>query len=537
MADKKKPDFEDLMIVLLFIAGFVLRVQMLGIIDYPGNLKAADAVNHQMIAQGIAESEQYKYMPIEYSFGHEKVVNYLPPLYYISLASLTKISGLSTWNLSVVMGMLFNSLWILVIYLIANSVFKKKEIALIAGSLFVLPLNIDIWTYYSYIGMHVQAAGNALFGFSLYLVIEYLQKPKTWKLLLLALSSLGIYLVHFSELFPLLALLAVVLIKYLKTAKKDFRLVAGSFALLLIPAFLYLPRMIGWFSNRASSVTSLVRFQIPEVTDRMLYPGLFSIHWIILLLALAGLVQVVLNRKKYKQFLLIFGYLLVYIYLGSIISPQTYILRHKSLLPLFILPLAAYLIYYLVVENLTKVINFNKSYIAAFLSFLVVIAGVSGYLSLKERLGYRNISPERYAALKYLEDNSLPGSKVLVFSGFGQGSEAYDMRVNFNVEMSELSRIVSYIVENNETPENIRTSCSNRTSFMIHYAGETSFFTHDYYDLDCPESFTDFDFILMENMNDQIAQLNQYIYYDMLKKNFTAIYAQDNIIILKNENR
>ncbi|MBN2421636.1 hypothetical protein JXB41_00290 [Candidatus Woesearchaeota archaeon] len=526
---------EDWIILILFVLGLILRISTVGIFDYPGNLKAADAFNHQLVADNIINTGSYKNMPPYFVYNKADIINVLPPLFYIHVAATGKVTGLQTWNISAIFGMVYNAFQILIIYIFASKIFNSKKIGLIAGSMFVLPFNIDVWIYNSYIGMSIQALGNLLLIFSYYIFYDYVIEEKFWKTIVLTLALTGIYLSHFSELAAFIPLLFIVLIKIIKCKNiiQISRRILIMGLISIIPFVLYIPRVLMWFENRGKNS---IKFHIPSEKIPLLFPELSDLSIIILILAITGLIQVLLNWKKYKDFILLEGYFFAYIYIGAMFIVPTYILRHKAILPFFVYPIAAYIIYSLLVKNIANLINLNKTIIVLAVCLIFIAAGIPHYTELKNRLQYQHITKEKFDLLNWLNSITTEDDLIFFFDGFYQGANMFLKRANYILEVERLPEAAQYIAENRELPE--IDFCPEGSSFVIRFEKELSLFNYEKQEIGfCPKRFIDFDYIIFEHLNQNIWQLNQFIINDILINinNFTKIYEQNNIVILKNE--
>jgi hypothetical protein len=233
----------ELIVLIFFIAGFVLRINSLGILDYPGNIKSCDATNYYLLINHIASNSTFLF-PGFMAYGQQDVPIVHPPIFLLINSALFSLSNLEGWNILVFVSLLINSLIIIIMYYITTLIFNSEDAGLIASALYVLPANINVWIWPWYIGMFIQGLGFTLVFFSIYLWLSEFEKPSVRGFLLLLITLTGIFLAHFSDLLLVLPLILVLIAAKQKFIKKNILSFATAGLILLVPVTFMSPDLL-----------------------------------------------------------------------------------------------------------------------------------------------------------------------------------------------------------------------------------------------------------------------------------------------------
>ena len=325
-------------------------------LSHPGNLKAADAFYHSLMVEGIIDTHQWNYFDNYVSLGQKNAVNVQPPLYYISAAILTLFSNAPPWITIYLLVCISQAFFLFLTYLIAKEVFEDEKIGILAGSFAILPLVVKAWLYSLYIGIWLQIASFFFLLTFLWLFIRYFKKKENWTLIFMGVCISSVLLTHPMDLFFLFFPSILVGIDLIKNMKKNFSvfvkksLIFGSIPLISIISML--PRILFQWSSQGGDQFKFGLYS-PNIiyTSRsylqgLPFPDIFYMNWIILGIFILGFIQLSLNWKKYKIWILatLYYFGIIYSSLFLVKSPH-YFGRARYLTPYFIYPTVGYLLF------------------------------------------------------------------------------------------------------------------------------------------------------------------------------------------------
>jgi hypothetical protein len=521
---------KELIVIVFFILAFYIRINVNGIyLNNPGNLKAADAIYHSLMAEGIAEgypiAEQAPYM----AQNLEHVINIVPPHTGTITGALIALTGQASWNLYNIVICLLSAFSVLIIYLLGKHVFNE-EIGLLASGLMIIPFNFGKWYYLLSIGIWPNSAVFTFLLFSVLLAYLYHETRKEIYLFLTGITAAAVFQTHFSELLliflPFLYLVFLIVIEKKNLVTKLAYLGALPFLVLLIS----IPNLLSWDVGSASTFALNFGLDIPDYIPQV---GDFGIVYG--LLSLYALVQIFLNRKKYSLFIIYILFLAVFLYILPyfLSNPYYMTLRPRDFTLFFLVILSSYAVYHLL-----KIVIPQKYHLTSILAliFIATILAYPKYAEFSKQVDYQNIPEIRYEAYRWIIENTPDESFIYYYAMAGQKIENMMKRPGFTVDFSKLSATLS------------RHNLSQ--GFPLEYEGEwyqassvdpsyrTGLFSFEKYPYKETPSVLDLDYIYFENSNEQIAQLNYAVAQYLIDEHgFIPVFNNDFAWVLLNANK
>ena len=536
--------------IILFVLAtlFYLNIDKVPL-THPGNLKAADAFYHSMMVEGILDTKQWNYFDSFVSLGQEKAVNVQPPLYYINSAILTLFSNIPSWVMIYILFCITQALFSLVTYLIAKEVFEEDNIGIIAASLAVLPLSLKAWLYSLYIGIWLQIASFLFLFTFLWLFIRYLKKKEDWTLVFMGICISSVLLTHPMDLFFMFLPSVIVGLDLLNKNKKNIVVfVKKGFMFALIPLISIismLPRILFQWSHQGSGQFKFGFYTPNEVyitrnyLEGLPFPDIFYVHWIILIIFTFGLIQLMLNWKKYKTWLISTFYYFGIIYLSVFLVQEShYFGRARYITPYIIYPTVAYIIYFLVNQFLKslKSKKLKEIYLVCFISIIIVAASIPSYNLLKNSMQGEHITLNEWPAYLWIQKNTPKDSKLLFFGTATQAEYMYSKRISGVFGFEEFNRIISLASQNNITSTEFNGAWGGNT---LRATRRYEISLTNYAEYPEPSNILkleEFDYVVFNNLNEQIMNINYYFANQYITKyGFVPVYDQNGVFILKNE--
>ncbi len=247
-----KPEFDamDCIIVAVFLLGFLVRVGPA--ISDPMPFGSYDLIQHYAMAmetfeRGGVPNEFPKYMNW-YGVAQDNVdgVWIYPPGNAIMMAALKNIFGLE-WPLTVhLFSALFDSLSILVVYMVGASVIKSKGAGVIAGVLFAVSSK-NIFSLY--FGQLAYEFGIMLASFAMLVFISGHHDKKYSLVLSGVAGGLSFITSPLAAGYFLFASFAVSVSGWLKSKKMSpLREFAAVLAVVALVSLFFIPKFVLWFS-------------------------------------------------------------------------------------------------------------------------------------------------------------------------------------------------------------------------------------------------------------------------------------------------
>ncbi len=504
--------------ILLFIISclFYLNINSLPYTN-PGNIKAADPFYHVINVEGILDTNQWNYVSPFIALGEEKMLNQQPPLYYLNAAILTTFSNVPAWATMYFIVCISQAFIVLLTYLMAKEAFNK-EIGAIAAAFAVLPMLLDAWLYQVYIGLWIQVAAYMFVMLFFWLFLRYFKKKEDWTLVFMGLSISSIILLHPQDLgflfFPGI-LLVIEILRNKQWLKKG--LILGG--LPALAAFSMAERFLFVWSRMGSSqyVFGLFKPHYWYVTrdylQGLVFPDIFFLPVVVLVLFAAGILQQAINWKKYKRWLFLntvyFG--IVYLSIFLVKNPH-YFQRARSLTPYFVFPTAAYIVYTAYLQ-IKKMLNQKFPDIAfiAIISILVIALSIPGYIQLRNRMSGEILTEGRWEAMEWIHENSPVGAKVLFFGTVSQSENIYAKRITAEFNPNEYNRILQEFQATNITPRRFRGSWGGVTLRGAGVIESEGLFNYQLFTEPEEEIYLeDFDYVVFFNLNNDFRNINYF---------------------------
>ncbi|MBW2987686.1 hypothetical protein KY336_04000, partial [Candidatus Woesearchaeota archaeon] len=430
-------------ILFLFILGVALRLQVDGIyVDNPGTIKAADAFYYVLSAENIAETGKYGYFPYYITDGSDDMIDAHVPLMLISGSGLTSTSGLKAWNTVYILVCIIFSLPIIIAFYFAKRLFNSDHVGILASSILVVPLFIGKWWYLMYIGMWTTAIGIALAFVCFWLVYECVNAPKDWKYIMLGLVSIGTLLFHFQDLIMIAPLILFVFFNLWKIHKltKDFFKKIG---MILIPNIFFFIFYFSRFYTVFTSGRSSFGWQNQVFTNAPYYVNINHLGYLLLGLALLGLLLMCLNYKKYIFFIGTCIYFSFYLYIFPKITAAAFDIMRSRFIIIFIAALfIAYAIYFFVI-NIHKYLKLPKITMVLAIVTIFIVAGLPGQFALVEQMKSQHLTPEKYSVMLWIQENTPKDARIFFLDGYFQHSNYYSKRVSTAPEIPELQKHIN----------------------------------------------------------------------------------------------
>lgn len=546
----------EIAVLLLFIFGWTLRANVDGLfLTHPGTIKAADPMYHSLAAQVIVDDEHYGYLPHYFAQGWKNMIDPNPPLNYLTTAALTKTSGLPVWNMMYLLVTFFEAFGIIILYLLCSKIFNSKSIGLLAAALYVIPLGVAQWWYGMYIGLWNNVGGFFFFYASLWLAYEYWTKPSRWAAFGLSLTVAGTWLIHIAELFFTAFAVAFVGLRILFWVKPWKEKIVHAVLLGIVPLIsliLYYPRyneLSSFLTAGSGGTGSFFGWYAPQLAGLPFYTSLSNFPWWLLIIAAVGVVQLLLNWKKYTPYLVANAYLFAHLFLFPwFLSAYYFFVRQRMALPFIIAPLVAYALYHFGVRLLAQLTNVRE---AVYLAIMVVlVVGVAyaytddgqGYRTLTQMKQSQHLTPEKYAALVWIQQNTPVDAEVFFLNGYYQMSDSYAKRVAFDLDFPDFVPVLQEFVASNGTllrTQFNRTGSAGNTEMVASAIDNGTFFTYGRAKQRSPvQNITDFDYVVMADfqVGDQpFVQVynSQMIQHLINEYGWRLVYDQNGIHIMQ----
>lgn len=527
-----------IIILLLFLLGFYFRLSLDGITPtHPGNLKAANAFYHVIAADHIADTGKIFSNPYWDSEGHDDIINRVSQHEAITIAPLIKLAGIEEWNISYLIVVLLSALSIPLMYILTKKIFKSEIIAIISAAILVLPLALDNWLYYMYIGIWLQSSVTPFLLLSLIFIIDVLKSPKIWEILALSITISAIFLLFPPVLIFILPFLLIILWRLLKEKEKG-KLIS-YITIPLISILIFGPILLFGDAGIAATDEKLFEIGTPNYQSAPFAKGIEVIPIILTIFGAIGLILLFLNYKKYKKEIISIIYFgIIFYILPFLMHGHTgyYLLRMKGGFLIYLAaPIIAYGIYHIAINPLSKLSkNKNTKTILTVITIIIlIITAIPAHIQLKEALSYEHITKEKYEVMLWVQENIPEGENILVLEGDYQLSGTYFKRNRFTLSQEELMEYFMGLTQGKD-PLTINGFWSGYADWG-RWSKRTGYFSFEKYEpLSKTQQLTNFNYIYFENLNPDIANINQQLASYLIEEhNYGVTYNQGISLILK----
>ncbi len=366
--------------------------------DFPYGYLASDAFLHLTVAEGIKTEGNFRTFPYYAVAGNKDVVGFNPPLFKHDVALFSYLAGIESYD--AIYFLIFTSLLlaVLVLYIILRDF--NKNIALL-----MLPLTLLVFTKNFYTGItwgQWDFYPGTMFLVGVVWCFSKLNlKGVIWPLGLLFSATL---LTHPPETFWAAGFIVFYLL-YNSVTKKQLNIKKIIYAVILsvIISFYFIPIFQGVWSERmtlkVAPMPESAGFPIVHLTD---------FGWTLIFIGL-GIVISLLYYKKlgisllFSLAMFMAGYT---VYLGFDKALQ---LRFNW--PIFLAPLFAFGLYHL----LKFIIKDWKIYYSIGLSIIFIIALI--FMFYKPQANQGLMDNEHWEAFTWIKDNTDEDSRIYYFYG------------------------------------------------------------------------------------------------------------------------
>ncbi len=535
---------------LLFVLAWGLRANIDGLpLTYPGNIKAADPMYHTLAADIIVESGKYGNLAPYLAQGQTNLVDPSPPLNYLATAAIANVSGLPVWVVMYLLVTLFEAFGVIILFLLCRKIFDSEQVGLLAAALYVLPFGLEDWWYGMYIGLWNNVGGFFFFYASLWLAYEYWNKPARWTAFALSLTVAGTWLIHVAELFitafafGFVGLKVLFAVKGLGEKAKHLLLLGG---IPLLTVILFWPRyqeLSGFLTAGSGGTGTFFGWYAPQIASLPFYTSLSNFPWFILGFAGLGLIQICLNWRKYLPLLTGEAYLFCHLFVFPwAMSAYYFFVRQRMALPFIIAPLVAYGVYTLIIKPLRK-LRIHEDILLLVIICIVIASAMPSYLAVSKIKYSEALDEGRYAALIWIQENTLPSAEFFFVNGFAQMGNAYAKRVAFDLDTPDFIPVLEQTLNSQGQiilTEFNRVGSVGNTEMGLSALDTGSFFKYDHgTKRSTTQNITTFDYVVVGDVHyapvEPIRAYNQLLANHLIESyGWTPVYFENSIAILKN---
>ncbi|GEM_PF-6987310 len=529
-----------LLLLIFFFLGFYIRASWIDPeLTHPGNLKAANALYHSIISEFIANTGDTQNYPYFLAENHDNVFSIVSQHFAITVSSIIKITNLSNWSIAALLVSFFSALTIPLIFLIVKQLTNSEALSLLSASFLVLPTPVETWFYQMYIGLWLQAAGLTVLLISIYFLIRSFQEKTYPNLIALGVAISALFIlfpIALIFILPFLLILLAFLVREKVPQREKVKKLASFMIIPLIANSLFLPIFLeGYFTNSGYSTFGVKSFD--DIIQGQRVQGIEGFGIIIIVLFVLGSLQLLLNFKKYKGTIIFLLYSFALLFLLPYIAPRgitVYLIRMWVYLPILVLPIAAYGLYAIIIKNITKNIKINEILIIGIISVILIGIAIPQTKELNKNLSYENVDATKYKAFNWLATHTDPYSNVFLLEGAYQGENYYTQRNSYTVTIEELQQKVNQFFTTQTLSTDFHSGYSNAARWSL-YKYRTGYYSFEQYEpLSIDVHIDDFDYVVVQNLNEPVTQYNQAILaYLIDNKGYAPVYEQDSFIIVK----
>jgi hypothetical protein len=530
---------EYVVLPIIIVAAF-LYMGLDGLpLTHPGNIKAADPFYHALAVENIIDTHQWKYYPAWVAFGDTKAMNVQPPLLYTQAAILTTFTGLPSWTTIYFIVCLFAAFGIGIVFFIIERGFKSELVATLAVITLVLPLGLQAWFYSIYIGLWIQVVAYFFVVAFVWMCVSFLRDGHRWQLWVANACVVAIIITHPQDLIPIFPLWAVMAWKVWKKTSTLKERIASFTALASFSAILFvllLPHFIWVWGDASQSMVPGIYSPNPTYYDTsytggLTLPALYFFPWWVLIPSAISIIAMGIQWRKFKGALGVISLYMFVIYATPFIFKDPYyLLRMRALQPYVMMPLVA-----LVVVSLLSMVRLQQSlkYVSVIIvGVLLLWAGYAPYSQLQSGLAGEHITLQKWEAYQWIQKSIPVDSKILMLEGTGQANPMFTKRIAGLVEPDELIRHVQYIVKNETMPLDWTVEWNALTVRHTHVR-ESGFMSYvNYPEWNRTARISDFDYVYMENQNEQVANINAWFVQTLKSEGYDIVYNRNGIVVV-----
>jgi len=424
-------------LLIIFIISFIARISIYNLQNYPLQASSLDGTFHIASAEDFMQN--YDIMKPYLAQGNKNIVDANPPIFYL-LSDILSKTGIHIWNSVYIITAFFSAIIVCLVFILTLLIFKNKQIALIAASISIIPIPASTWLSNFQNGQFPVVLGHALLFLILILLYSYTKNPTITTLTALSVTTAILVLAHFPELIIFAPFIAIALLyTHLKQKKIKIKQMLKHGIIFLIPPILallyYSPKIFNiWMKIKPSQF-----YLIPKALDCFPYTlslikflSLSKINIFFLLLALVGIIIAIYKKKIF--FIILWLYFAIMIYLTPyFVSEPEYFIKLRYLFP-YLVAIPAALTIFTLLKNLKL-----KKPLILIISLLLILVSIPSIIEFKQNT-YTVMTPEKFEALQWIEQNTPANSKIIFINGFYEWTGVFAKRHSFEVDVNWLRK-------------------------------------------------------------------------------------------------
>ena len=519
--------------ILLFIGpGSVLDHRIMH--EFPYGYYASDTFQHQIRAESIKDSGNFRYEAFYIAKGFEKTIGRYPPLIYHLSVMFSYASGLETYDSIYFLVFFFAAIGVLVMYLVIRDF--NRNIAIIS-----LPLAILTFSHPALIGFTWGHWPSVVAQFFLIVFVWCIMRMELEKSYIFAsISFSSIALAHTSEyVFAVIFLIFFLAIRLItKNLKKiEIKNIVFTFVLSFILSIYYL--IIFKYTWAAGQPYS---FFVMPVWDGN--PGFYIMNFGALLVFIVAGIIFSLFRLRGMHVSLIAALAMFLSGFSNYIGFDTRAFQIRFFWPVYLAVFFGFGFYMLLKFAIKK---WNMAFsVIIFAIFTVLLTGIVKIPSVPYYI--ETASPGimdiyHWSALRWLSANTEPDSKIYFFYGDIYGQDALlrsSKRLHFQVDPdSFINAIKERKIKRfytSELPGDGGGGITVRKG-LFSFEPAVNVLKHEVFF--GPQDICRFNYLIFDRGSRQqvLAQYNLLIASELLKKDYVKpVFENELVVILKNNN-
>jgi hypothetical protein len=212
-------------------------------------------------------------------------------------------------------------------------------------------------------------------------------------------------------------------------------------------------------------------------------------------------------------------------------------------LPFLITPLVAYALYHYLVKLPSQMTKVHESIFLGVIVVLLVGLAWTQYPDVAQIKNSQHLTPEKYAALLWIQQNTPKDAQLYFLDGYYQMSEAYDKRISYDLDIPDFIQVLQAFASSNGTvlpTQYNRTGSIGNTEMGNNAIDTGSFFTYDHVTKKSSvQNITNFDYVVMADfqIGDQpyVQAFNARMITQLVsEEGWRLVYEQNGIHIVQN---
>jgi hypothetical protein len=266
----------------------------------------------------------------------------------------------------------------------------------------------------------------------------------------------------------------------------------------------------------------------------LVYPGFGFFPWWITGLFVIGLVFLALRWREHREWLVVLAFFFALVWLSPFVfKSPSYVVRMRAMLPVFVMPVVAYAVMH-VVRPLSKATKAPEWVFVVLASGLLLYPGYVDYKEFQPRMAGEHVYLEKWDVFQWIQANSAEDAKVLFVTGGYQASPTLLKRRAAVVEVAEWQRRMQEFIASNQTlPASFEVEWSSLTLRHTHKYHKSFWSFGTYEDPPTRVSVDEFDFVYIENLNEQMVPVNVAVMQALMKRGFEPAYQRGPISVLR----